>query len=97
MGIRMGCKKIICVGLDLGYPGERSHASGVGHKIIDTGNMRQVEGVCGETVATSKTLDLYRRWIERRIAGEKKVEFVNSSKGARIHGMKEAEFIKIMG
>lgn len=89
MGIRLGCKKIVCVGLDLGYPGERSHAQGVGNKILDTKSLRQVEGVSGKMIDTSKTLDMYRKWIENRIKGIKDVELVNASNGARIQGMKE--------
>lgn len=92
LGIRFGCKKILCVGLDLGYPGDHSHAQGVGSRILDKKSLRQVESVSGEMIYTSKTLDMYRKWIENRIKGIKDVELINASKGARIHGMKEQPF-----
>lgn len=89
LGIRMHCKRIIVVGLDMGYPGEQTHAGGVGKKLVDTQNLRLVEGVGGRQVRTGKTLDIYRRWIERRIESETEIEWINASNGARIHGMKE--------
>ena len=89
--LRFGCGRIICIGLDLGYPGERTHAAGIGSKVTDTSNMRKVEGIASKYIYTSKTLDIYRRWIEKRIIGVKGTELLNASKGARIHGMKEVE------
>lgn len=91
MLLRFECSQVICIGLDLGYPGERTHASGIGSKVADTSNMRKVEGITSKYVYTSKTLDIYRRWIEKRIAGVKETELLNASKGARIHGMKEVD------
>lgn len=93
MGIRMDCKKIICVGVDMGYIGERAHAKGIKSRKIDKKMLRQVEGVGGKTVYTSKTLDMYRLWMEQRIAKEGKTKFVNASNGARIHGMKEKDLL----
>lgn len=89
MGIRLGCRKIICVGLDLGYVGEDSHAQGVGKKVADTDSLRQVEGVKGGMIYTSKTLDIYRKWIEKRIQRVSEVTLINASGGAKIHGMQE--------
>ncbi len=89
MLIQFACRQVICVGLDMGYPGEQTHAEGVGNQVSDKKHLRKVEGITSEYVYTSKTLDIYRRWIEKRIEGVKGTEFVNISKGARIHGMKE--------
>ena len=89
MAIRMECKSVICVGLDMGYSGENTHAEGIGKKIQDKRSMRKVKSVDGGTVYTSKTLDIYRRWIERRIENVNKIRFVNTSNGAKIHGMEE--------
>ncbi len=91
MALRMRCARLICVGLDMGYIGDDTHAGGLGRKIENKKNLRQVEAVGGGMVYTSKTLDIYRRWIERRIEKEKDVELINVSKGARIHGMKEKQ------
>lgn len=91
MGIRMGVERIVCLGLDMGYIDERSHAFGIGASVTGHGNLRKVEGIVSKYIYTSKTLDIYRRWIEKRIQGEKGTEFINVSKGARIYGMKEKE------
>ena len=89
MAIRMECKNVICVGLDMGYSGENTHAEGIGRKIQDKKSMRKVKSVDGGMVYTSKTLDIYRRWIERRIENVSKIRFINTSNGAKIHGMEE--------
>lgn len=91
MGIRMGAERIVCLGLDMGYIDERSHAFGIGASVSGYENLRKVEGINSKYIYTSKTLDIYRRWIEKRIMGEKGTEFINVSKGARIQGMKERE------
>ena len=96
MLIRFECYQIICIGLDLGYPGEKTHAAGLGSKVANNKNMRKVEGITSEYIYTSKTLDIYRRWIEKRIAEVKGTELLNASMGARIHGMKEVE-IELIG
>lgn len=89
LGIRLKASRIVCLGLDMGYIDDRSHAFGIGASVAEHGSLRKVEGITSEYVYTSKTLDIYRQWIEKRINGEKGTEFINVSKGARIHGMKE--------
>ncbi len=89
MAIRMKCRRVICVGLDMGYPGNNTHAGGIGGKIQNKKSLRKVESVAGEEIYTSKALDIYRRWIERRIENVTDVTFINASGGARIHGMEE--------
>lgn len=95
--IRFECSKVICVGLDMGYRGERTHAQGVGNSLADKRNLRKVEGIETKYIYTSKTLDIYRQWIEKRIRGVRGTEFINASRGARIHGMKEEKLERILG
>lgn len=95
MGIRMKCSRIVCVGLDMGYAGETTHAGSVGRKIVNQKNMRQVESVNGTRIPTSKTLDMYRGWIERHIEKVTDTEMINASGGARIHGMTEMSLEEI--
>ena len=97
MLIRFECSKVICVGLDMGYRGGRTHAQGVGNDLADKRNLRKVEGIETKEIYTSRTLDLYRQWIEKRIQGITETEFINVSKGARIHGMKEEKLERILG
>jgi len=93
--IRMECRRVICAGLDMGYTGDNTHADGIGRKLENKKSLRRVESVSGGKVYTSKTLDIYRRWIERRIENIKNIEFINVSAGARIHGMSEKNLKEI--
>lgn len=89
IALKFRCSSLICIGLDLGYIGEKSHALNVGKKIVDKNRLKMVESVGGGKLYTSMSLDLYRKWIEKRISNEKDIEVINSSQGARIKGMKE--------
>ena len=60
-------------------------------KISDRSKLKQVEAVGGGKAYTNKSLDIYRKWIEKRIAAEKDIELINASHGARIHGMREID------
>ena len=89
MSLKYKCSSLICIGLDLGYVGEKSHALGIGNGIVNKNRLKKVDAVGGGTVYTSKNLDLYRRWIEKRISCEKSINIINASHGARIKGMVE--------
>lgn len=91
LGVKLGCSEIVTMGLDMGYVDDRSHASGVknGNPKVDLNQCIEVEGVGGGKAYTSKTLDMYRKWIEEKIARTNHVRFVNASLGCRIHGMEE--------
>lgn len=91
IAIRFEAAEIIFVGLDLAYTNNQSHASGIGRTIADTDNLRKVESVTGAEVYTSRNLDIYRKWVERRIAREGMIRFINTSHGARIHGTIETK------
>lgn len=91
IGLRFGCKKIVCLGMDFAFTGNMTHAgTGTGINREDK-NLRQIKSVNGENIYTSSNLDNYRLWIERRIANrteeEKKVQVINASGGAYINGM----------
>ena len=84
LAIRFKAKRLICVGLDMGYTGDRTHASGTGVKITAKSRLKKIEAVGGGVAYAAKGLDIYRRWIERRIVTEKDTKFINASHGARI-------------
>ena len=88
--IGLGCRKVICLGLDLAYTGNRTHAEGTlsDDEISETQDMPMVKSVSGDMIPTSLNLSCYHKWIEHRIADERRVEFVNVSDGAYIEGMK---------
>lgn len=96
LAIQFKAEAIILVGLDLAYTGNHSHADGVGHKIKDVSSLRQVESTDGTKVYTSRNLDIYRKWIERRISSETEIPIYNTAHGARIHGTIEASWDEIL-
>ena len=86
IALRFGASKIIFVGVDLAYTGGYSHASGEGRKVGNIDGLRQVRSNTGGMVYTSKNLDIYRKWIERRIEGVMDTKFYNTGEGAVIKG-----------
>lgn len=69
MCIRFDVNKIIFVGMDLAYTGNKNHASGARDEgITDYSGMIMVEDVYGKEVPTTRPFLMYREWIERRIA-----------------------------
>ena len=86
IALRFGAGKIIFVGVDLAYTGGYSHASGEGRRIENTDGLRQVRSNTGGMVYTSKNLDIYRKWIERRLEGVRDTEVYNTGDGAEIKG-----------
>ncbi|MFA7689035.1 MAG: 6-hydroxymethylpterin diphosphokinase MptE-like protein [Bacilli bacterium] len=90
IGIKMGCNPIVFVGQDLGFTDNRSH-SGMARSrnIVQSGGLRDIEDIYGNTIQTSKNLYIYLRWIQNRIAEEKDIEFIDATEGgARIRGTK---------
>lgn len=66
--IRWNAKKIILVGHDLAFTGNRDHATDVhqdGTSNFD--DMMMVEDVFGNMVPTCRPFAMYREWMERRI------------------------------
>lgn len=92
--LRCQVKEIIFAGLDLAYTGGADHASGTDYyrKVEeDTGVM--IEGITGELLQTTKTLKIYKEWIEKRIKRrtetERKITVYDATEGgARKEGMK---------
>lgn len=79
------------MGLDFGFTDKRRHA-GSQDSINTDYSLRKVKSVDRDYIYTSKNLDNYRLWIERRLdrrtQKEKDIEIVNVSKGAFINGMR---------
>lgn len=96
IAIRLRAKRVICIGTDMGYKGENTHAYGVGRKISNKEILKEVDSTGGGKILTGKTLNIYRKWIENRIKNEYNTEFINSSTGARINGMNEISFREIV-
>lgn len=89
IALRFGCKKLVCIGLDLAFTNNQRHAFGIGGSVDTETNLLSVEAVDGGKIYTSNNLNMYRKWIEHRISNVKDVELINMSGGAKIHGMKD--------
>lgn len=92
IGIMLGCRRIIFIGLDLAYTDRYAHASSTSRRnATDFDNLLQVEDIYGNMVYTSRSLNMFRLWIENRISNEKGMEFIDATEGgAKIKGMRIA-------
>ena len=90
LGIALGSRRIIFLGLDLAYTDDYRHASDTSsRKLTYSPDLRRVEDINGNMVYTGRSLDMYRQWIENRISNVKGIEFIDATEGgARIAGMK---------
>lgn len=90
LSIRLGASRIVLVGADLAYTDGKNHAA-------DTAYVREreesygcmVEDIHGRQVMTARNLNIYRKWIEKRIQREQAsgIQFIDATEGgARIHG-----------
>lgn len=87
--IRFGAKEVICMGLDLAYTNNKSHAKGTisYSEMVSGSTTPMVKSVAGDMIPTANNLHAYHRWIENRIRDEKNTKFINVSNGAYIKGM----------
>lgn len=88
--LRFQCSEIVCMGLDLAYTNNKTHASDtLGERgLFDESQIYyDVKGVRGDSIKTSENLHAYHVWIEQRIENEQNVKMINISNGAFIHGM----------
>lgn len=86
IALKFGAENIIFVGVDLAYTDGSSHAKGVGRKITSREGLRKVKSCMGTEIYTSKNLDIYRKWIERRIENVTGTVIYNTGNGAMIKG-----------
>lgn len=98
IGISLGCNRIIFLGLDLAYTDNYVHALGTSRReLASTEDLRQVKDIHGNLIYTSKSLDMYRSWIENRINEVENIIFLNATEGgADIKGMKNIKLSEII-
>jgi hypothetical protein len=96
IGIRLGCKRIVFLGLDLAYPNGMLHTSDTDFAVqINTDSMEQVQDIYGNFIPTSKNMNIYRKWIEKRIQGVRGIDFIDATEGgAKIKGMKICKLLE---
>ncbi len=97
IALRLGCKKLITLGLDLGYPDNKLHSFRDNYlSVTDTSAANipavNVPSVTGRTIPSTNVLTIYRKWIEERFEQEIKsksnIEIINISNGAYINNAK---------
>lgn len=88
--IKLGGKRIIFLGLDLAYTDNYVHASNTSRRnLTESKDLREVLDINGKKVYTSRSLLIYRKWIERHIGKFKDIEFLNATEGGiPIEGMR---------
>ncbi len=98
IGIKFGCKRIIFIGLDLAYTNNQGHALDTPTaEMMDTTELRKVLDINGRLVGTGKSLDIYRKWIEKRIKGIDNIEFIDATEGgALIEGMRVCKLVDVI-
>lgn len=97
--IRLGCRRIVFVGLDLAYTNMQNHASGTADVRNNAKGNMIVKDIYGHDIPTAKNLHLYQKWIERRIQKEDAVgiEFIDATQGgARIGGTEIRDLNKVI-
>ena len=95
IAINMGAKKINLVGLDLAYPGNKTHADGVinSTEVNDLG-MIKVEDVNGEEVHSTEQFANYVMNLEMLLSKYPEVEIINQSpNGAKIKGTEKRTWV----
>ncbi len=98
IGISFGCSRIIFLGLDLAYTDNYAHAKDTSRRdATQIQDMRQVEDLQGNLINTSRSLDIFRVWIEARIRDVKGIEFIDATEGgAKIKGMRIAKLKELL-
>jgi hypothetical protein len=100
LGIRLCCKRIIFLGLDLAFTDNFVHAQGTSRReLASSEGLRKVKDIHGNMVYTSRNLDIYRKWIENRIIDKEVIgiDFINATEGgALISGMRILQLEKVI-
>lgn len=85
---KLGFSRIILVGQDLAFTGNRTHADGTFKEImdeVDTSCYQMVRGNCEEWVPTRSDYKMYLDWFNYYIAGCEDIHVINATEGgARI-------------
>ena len=98
VAIRLGAARVICLGLDLAYTNDATHASDtMDYTSCAASDEYKVKAFDGGTVNSSNLFIVYREWIEQRIQREKECRFINATEGgAYIEGMQHMSLKEAM-
>ena len=89
-----GCRRIILVGQDLAYTGDKTHSAVTvrGEKktaVADLENVEMDVDINGDPIRSSREFMLYREWFEQKIDEDGDLDVVDATEGGvRIRGTK---------
>lgn len=89
-----GCKRIILVGQDLAYTGDKTHSAVTvrGEKNTPVDELEHVEmdtDIYGNPIRSSREFKLYKEWFEQQIRADKGLDVIDATEGGiRIKGTK---------
>ena len=89
-----GCKRIILVGQDLAYTGDKTHSAVTvrGAKNTPVEELEHVEmdvDIYGNPIRSSREFKLYKEWFEQQIRANKELKVIDATEGGiRIEGTK---------
>lgn len=97
VSMQLGAKRIIFLGLDLAYTNNLAHATGTSRR-EHKGNegLMPVEAVDGTVVYSNNAFNMFRQWIERRIADNDGNIIDATEGGAKIKGTKICRLIDVL-
>ncbi len=81
---RYGAEQIYLVGVDLGFPGGKTHAEGVAHSGEEVQGELEAPSNDGGTVRTNAVYEMFREDLERQIARHPEVPVYNLSAHGRV-------------
>ena len=90
----LGSRKIILVGQDLAYTGDKTHSAVTvrGAKNTPVEDLEHVEmdiDIYGNPIRSSREFKLYKEWFEQQIRANKELEVIDATEGGiRIEGTK---------
>lgn len=92
IAIKGGANPIVFVGQDLAFVDNKTHTASytemysIDNTVSEDGNYKKVLGVDGTYLKTTTSLLNFKYWIEKAIALNPGIRFINASKGAQIKG-----------
>lgn len=90
VALKLGCRRLILLGVDFAYTNGELHASGTHRSLtVIEENMIYIKDIYGNHIATGKNLNIYRKWIEKKITEYGKGRVIDATEGgAYIEGTK---------
>lgn len=98
IAIKSGAKVIILLGQDLAFINGKSHTEtfervyGFKDNVKNNNKRKTIKGINGEILETTQGFITFRNQIESLISNNKKIKFINCSKGAYIKGAEHMSF-----